>query len=312
MAKTRGSVPIEKLLHWAYRDELPKRLMSSAEGIWDCIADYGQRGGVDIGHGAAQRYPHFGLPHPDAERIECAVGALPDADIDWRAEVRAILGDLVALVNLNRRGEQPEPQRKSRVRWGVYDFTIRGKRRRRGAEVVAIDPPRDVMMVKSLHTAAIVTQHARMGTRPDWREEPSRPVMVEPDRGPRNRGKVIGESIGKDRYATGSYCPLRWEPSPISVAEARVDYLVWWRALLRLSRTLELAEFVTLPPDMPEMPWLAPVAPVMILPAGPPSVLWPATSPLPLKPRRAVAGGRKARRLGSAARKIEPESAASV
>jgi len=65
-------VDIEDLLRWAYLDELPKRQLSSAEEIWNGIAEYGQRGGIDIGQGAAQRYPHFGLPHSDALAIERA------------------------------------------------------------------------------------------------------------------------------------------------------------------------------------------------------------------------------------------------
>jgi hypothetical protein len=78
----RREVEVEALLHWTYRDELPQREISSAEGIWDQIAQHGQRGGIDVGHGAAQQYPHFGLPHPDALAIEKVVAALPDARID--------------------------------------------------------------------------------------------------------------------------------------------------------------------------------------------------------------------------------------
>jgi hypothetical protein len=45
------------LLRWAFQDELSKRKTSSAEGIWDRILEDGQRGGIDVGHSAAQRYP---------------------------------------------------------------------------------------------------------------------------------------------------------------------------------------------------------------------------------------------------------------
>jgi hypothetical protein len=94
----KRSVEVEKLLHWAYRDELSKRATSSAEGIWDHIEEYGQNGGIDPGHGAAQRYPHFGLPHPDAEKIEKAVGALADQCIDLEASRDGLMGDLAQLL----------------------------------------------------------------------------------------------------------------------------------------------------------------------------------------------------------------------
>lgn len=93
--KLRQAVECEKLLQWAYLDELSKEHTSAAEGIWDMI-----RAGIfrddGRGRGCAQRYSHFGLPHPDALRIEQAVNALPDysaADIDpeW------LMGDLIAL-----------------------------------------------------------------------------------------------------------------------------------------------------------------------------------------------------------------------
>ena len=89
-------VEIETLLRWAFVDELSKRITSSAEGIWDHIEEIGQRGGIDPGHGAAQRYPHFGLPHPDAEKIELAVSALPNLIIDWKESREALMGDLFA------------------------------------------------------------------------------------------------------------------------------------------------------------------------------------------------------------------------
>jgi len=97
--KLKTGVDTEQLLQWAYLDELPKRQISSAEGVWDGVREYGQRGGIDIGGGGAQRYPHFGLPHPDAEAIEKAVGALGTASIEDNYDV--IVGELAALVTVN-------------------------------------------------------------------------------------------------------------------------------------------------------------------------------------------------------------------
>jgi len=97
----RTEIDIETLLHWAYRDELSKRQTSSAEGIWDRILEDGQRGGIDPGHGAAQRYSHFGLPDPDAELIEKAVSSLEDLVIDWQQSFHAIAAELSGLISIN-------------------------------------------------------------------------------------------------------------------------------------------------------------------------------------------------------------------
>lgn len=94
----KTAVDVEKLLQWAYLEELSKRQTSSAESIWDRLQQRADLGGVDPGHGSAQRYPHFGLPDPDAEKIEKAVGNLPDLIIDWEASREAIMGDLAAIL----------------------------------------------------------------------------------------------------------------------------------------------------------------------------------------------------------------------
>lgn len=240
----KKQVDIEQLLRWAYGDELIKRVTSSAEGIWDHIEDWGQRGGIDPGHGAAQRYPHFGLPHRDAEKIEVAVGNLPNMIIDWAASRDAIMGDLAALFNA-----------------------------------------RDVLLVRTLHTAALVTMHAKMATRPDWREEQPRPHWIAAERG-RNRPKIIGECKGKDRYTIGAYSPLHWEPSPISIADVRADYACWHHGLTRLAESLDLDEHVALPPTAPARPWAGEREPVRrIFTIGERAK----GRPLPLRPERARA-----------------------
>jgi hypothetical protein len=219
MQMVKKQVEIEKLLHWAYGDELIKRVTSSAEGIWDRLSQYGSLGGIDPdpGHGGAQRYPHFGLPHPDAEKIEIAVSTLPKTVIDWDVSFSAIMGDLSALF-------------------------------------VNVRKMRDVMMVGSVMTAALVTMHGKMKTRPDWRDDHPQPHWVAAERG-RNRPKIVGECKGRDRYTIGSYSPLQWEPSPISIAQTRAEYWGWHRGLTILAETIELNEHIALPPSAPAQPW---------------------------------------------------------
>jgi len=173
------------------------------------------------------------------------VELLPDAEIDWQDEVLAILGDLVALVDPRPRITTRE-FRKTNVSWNS----------RRGTKVqVELEPPRDVLLVRTLPTAALVIAHAKMGTRPDWVPEAPRPRMVPALKG--NGPAIIGERRGRNWYSTGSCCPLVWEPSPIAIAQLRADYLAWWRGLRTLSHQLlfELERYNPLPPAAPEMPW---------------------------------------------------------
>jgi len=99
MALVRQQKDIELLLRWAYRDELSKRAISSSDGIWDQLKfgvgrDSGQRAAT-----AAQRYPHFGLPDPDAEVVERHVSALPRVVVDWRARGPSIMGEYYSLLD---------------------------------------------------------------------------------------------------------------------------------------------------------------------------------------------------------------------
>jgi hypothetical protein len=86
----KRQLDIEALLAWA----------SSAEGVWNTIGRIGTLG-IDPRqrtHTAAQRYPHFGLPHPDALEIEKAVGRLRPTNIDWSRHGRFILGELLNML----------------------------------------------------------------------------------------------------------------------------------------------------------------------------------------------------------------------
>jgi hypothetical protein len=264
----KKQVEIEKLLQWAYLDELPKRQISSAEGIWDGIAEWGQRGGIDVGQGAAQRYPHFGLPHPDAEAIEVAVGALGLVGIENGFDV--IVGELASLVSIN----DLKPRRAIRVeghttKAGYYDEDT----------APPAFAPRDVILVRSINAAALVTMHAVMRTRPDWTSAEPRPHAIPAAHG---RGvKIVGRCRAKNLYTEGSYCPLRWLPSPIDVVLGRADYHVWHQSLVRLSQTLVLAAHEALPPAASAAPWREAEKPARVH-----AYAVARQRPLPLKPPR--------------------------
>lgn len=246
-------IDCELLVRWAYQDELSKRVTSSAEGIWDRIQEEGQRGGVDVGHSAAQRYPHFGLPDPDAELIEKAVSSLEDLVIDWDQSFDAIAAELAGLISINQITRRGEKQRATKAGWG-----------KAGAKAVKVffgeeprpvhDRPRDVMMVGGLRTGALVTMHAIKGTRPDWIEESPKPERVPAASGP--NAMIVGDCRGRNLYSIGSYCPLKWEPSPLSIVSSRAEYVAWHDGLTKLAETIQLAKFNPLPPKASRTPWL--------------------------------------------------------
>jgi len=262
MAKTL--IDIEKLLIWAYRDELSKLQTSSAEGIWDDIANYGLHGiAPQTGDfGAAQRYAHFGLPHPDAVVVGQAVTALPDLVIDWTKQAAVILGDLLPL-------------------WLA----------------------RDVLPVRSLRTSALIIMCARMDCRPDWREDNPRPHFV-PQPKDASRPSIVGECKGRHRYTAGSYCPLQWVPSPVTIAMSRAEYVAWHYGLTTLARTLALRDHQAVVPGAPDAPWSLEDRAGCVIHEG---VATGVAGKLPLKPVRPLAGPplRRKRRLA----KLQMEAA---
>lgn len=251
--KAKTEIDIEKLLHWAYRDELSKRQTSAAEGIWDRLRHTAQLGGLEPGHGSAQRYAHFGLPDADAETIERAVAALESVVIDWSASMPTIAAGLTGLVTINDLQRRATPGKVTVSTWGAKN----------GARVKAENRPRDVLMLGTLRPAALVTQHAIRANRPDWFNQEPRPQMVPALKGPNAR--IEGECKGRNLYSTGSYCPLQWEPSPASVILARADYAAWWNGLNTLADSLVLDKFIALHPTAPPTPWIEPDEPEMTI-----------------------------------------------
>lgn len=273
---------IERLLQWAFVDELPKHFISSADGIWDRLTQWGSLGGVNpdvsqFAGGGAQRYAQFGLPHKDAEAIGRAVMALGRIVIDWDADFDLIAHELAALVDVNglrarrakSRGLKALPRRKEldlgpsggdsgfgsghfgRVlieRVPVSDSVYRGGHFIKGRRTS--HGPRDMIFVASIDAVALVHMHAIKKTRPPLDHEMPRPFM--PDEGRR----LVGECHGKNLYTTGSFCPLHWRPSPAGILLERADYLVWHRALTQLSSTLMLEKYQATPPDAPPAPWI--------------------------------------------------------
>jgi hypothetical protein len=238
----RRDLPIEKLVEWCFRDELPKLRTSSAEGIWDAIGRIGSLGITPEKRSFIPQRYDFGLPDPDAKIIAVAVSALPAMAIDWELSRESLMGDAAGLLEV-----------------------------------------RDTLLLRSINVAALITMHGSMGTAPDWRTEEMRPYMVPPAHGDQSRASIVGERTGQNRYTIGSYCPLQWEPSPVSVALARGDYAAWHAGLVMLAETLHLEKHKAMPPTAPAQPWFDAPKPARVWFVGDHAIKRAA---LPLRPSR--------------------------
>lgn len=288
----RTEIDIETLLLWAFRDELSKRQTSATEGLWDHIAELGQRGGIEIdrGHGGAQRYAYIGLPDPDAYLIEKAVAGLEDLVIDWPQSFDAIAGDLSGLISVNDMARRESAPRTPKAGWGPAGAKALNAWFGDGAAKPVRDRPRDVLMVAGLRTGALVTMHAMKGTRPDWIEDSPHPLPTPAVKGP--NAMVLGKCEGKNRYSLGASCPLVWSPSPLSIISSRAEYVAWHHGLTTLARTLQTEKFTALPPKTSRLPWLERSEPMAgVIPVMPSTVNrvsdW---GTLPLTPARGRKG----------------------
>lgn len=251
--RVKQPIEVEAAVRWTFIDEMPKKNISAAEGIWNKIEDNQHHGGIDRGYGAAQRYAHHGLPHPDAETIAKAVEQLQPKAIDWAASIDAISPDLKALVRINDLTHRPPQERPTKAGWGpAGDRALRGMFGP-GAERPQPDRRRDMLLVETFRPDVLVASHARMGNRPDWWDETPQPTKIIASKG--QHVKVDGNCEGKNRYSLGASCPLQYSPSPEAIIRARAEYAVWWEALSDLVETLDLVDHILLPPSAPAAPW---------------------------------------------------------
>lgn len=249
----RRALDIEKILHWAYRDELPKT-GPAPTSPWDRMLSVGALGTlVDDGSGPEPGMPPvLGTPHPDALVVEERVRALSQVtEVEYDASV----------------GLMPDMG---------FDLSEEEAIRRAMAGIVAT-----------------VRLHARMGTRPPLTPAPQRclPALHPQSNRPmvlrlenhwettrwtqvlNDQGRVIEEypaleyatphvvpspAMRGGIYKPGSYCPLRYDPEPRVVLMDRAEYLVWWAALDYLAADLNgrLQSIEVLPPVAAQQPWI--------------------------------------------------------
>jgi hypothetical protein len=238
-------IDIEKLLHWAIRDELPKGRPVSAD-IGFAIGRRLRQRAFSIARNLNHR-PEVdslgfvpGEPHEDAERVSDSIARLPTSvPIASEHDARHLFGDLA----------------------GIAEVSIPS------------------LMVSLFNQQALVISHASMGTRPKWKFAYPLPYqMFAPTLGAgRPRAIVYGldadcdlvelkRNEGRARKRDGEYTlamsprsPLDWQhPAPLHIGECRAEYVAWHAALVSLTVALagQLVEFEPVAPSAAPMPWI--------------------------------------------------------
>jgi hypothetical protein len=248
-------MPIEDLLRWAYRDELPKDDapshfdMPGYGGAWGGIERYGELMTlVDEPVNCWGVVPNFlagGRPHPDAVAIGKAVMDLDALALgipeDW--DPLADLGDLgalgaAAIVQALDRATALDRDGRTRLLKAKPSHLVR--------RCAILAPPEwrgDVPEVK-LVTGA--NGKAR------W----FRRIVLQGDAGG-YECEVDGYNERRKRQYDDAYQKSYLDPDPTDVAEARAEYEVWHAALDLLVLDLYglLAAHEALPTNHPARPW---------------------------------------------------------
>jgi hypothetical protein len=235
----KKTIDIEKLLHWAMREELPKGQAITASA-WDIVSQYAALGvRVDVSYGGGLGFVP-GDPHPDAIIVADAIRDLDtEARFGHRVEVLPLFGDLAAIA---------------------------------GDAV-------DAVMSATFNPRAIVISKATQGTRPKWQFDTPEPrqVFLQTKTKPRplvygidaegdlvamkrNEGRALKRD-GAFNLAMSPRSPIEWcDPSPLSIADARAEYVAWHSALVTLADDLahRLEDHLPTVPTVPMLPWLAP------------------------------------------------------
>ncbi|WP_316234982.1 MULTISPECIES: hypothetical protein [unclassified Bradyrhizobium] len=238
----KSKIEIEKLLHWAVRDELPKGRPVSAD-IGHVI---GRRmrarpGSMARGLGRMIEADPLGYvpgePHRDAEAVSDALARLPTAmSLDCEDDARELFGELAAIA----------------------------------------EPVVPALMAAVWNPQAIVLSCSAMGRRPPWRFGCPVPYQMFAPTAGRPRPIVHGigadgelvelrKNEGRARKREGEYAlamlprsPLNWhDPAPLHIGECRAEWVAWRQALDLLVADLagKLETIEVQPSALPLMPW---------------------------------------------------------
>lgn len=239
-------IEIERLVQWAYRDELPKRGIGDVANMWTPMREYFELLTI------VDDEPGFpvimGMPHPDALTIERAVqGLRSELQLDWAEYRYVLMGDKAILAASI---DDPfAPRSTARDAWRA---DLQNDRLSTVDRNIA-----DHQATRRVFSeVGMVEQSARFGRRPVWDAGP----LEGPRRilGRDGRVVLVGESKGSGRYTYGSHCPLQYRNLE-QLVMARAEYLVWRGALDRLFGVLKawtLTDWTPTKADAPTVPWL--------------------------------------------------------
>jgi hypothetical protein len=216
------TVEIEKLLQWAYREELPKQIVGGLTG-WEHLVMLGTR--VDTSRGDSNFPVNLGPPHPDALLIDHAVRSLEDTVVDWR-QSRATLAH-----GLDHWGG-PEQIALKRLQFQTAGLLTLHAR-------MGTRPPWD------LGPLQVAPVRGRNG----------KPVIQWLD----DEGHLVEGRTKARHYGPRARCPLQYEPAPADVIFARAEYAVWHAGLCLMAETIcawNRTEHMPTPPTAAEAPWV--------------------------------------------------------
>lgn len=243
-----AEISIERILQWAFNDELPKDETVNVRSIgagsaWDAIGRYSELETlIDISPNRHGVVPDFagGDVHPDAELIGEAVRSLDDWEIvmpeNWKPFTD--LDDELGLIaqELERYSDHIKQVEPRSVRNMVIRCAVLKNR-----PVWEIDPP-ETMIIKGGNG------------RPAWF---IKETYINRDDGNQYIREVNGYNSRSKRPMPGAYNKFELSHSMIGDAQSRFDYQLWVAALHHLAEIIndDLQKF-TLTDELPdELPW---------------------------------------------------------
>ncbi len=256
----QSGTPIENLVRWAYRDELPKEGLGARRFLrplafgspWASVTKAGVLG-TDIQEPDIRN--RFGVtpdltaqtaPHPDAVRIWHEVQELGGLELDLPPDWYPLsdMGDL-------------GPLGKAAVA--------------KGLDAVALRSASGKRLLRQRYEPSYLVAHCAIMGAPEWRfpkpamklasHENGKPrwfmrQMIETDGGPIEI-EVDGFNQRAHRPHDGAYQKRHLDPDPAAAVEARAEYEIWLAALGLLVERLTgaLDAHWPLPPEALPQPW---------------------------------------------------------
>ena len=323
---TKQAIGIQRLLEWAYRDELPRARRfepilpqhpDAPKGGWDAVARQGELMVETIDDGT--RLNRWGVvpeeivsrdPHPDAIAVGLAVQALdrwlinlPDT---WAMDPLLSAGIAVEGEGDMTREEWAAAAERALARLTLKDADGRTTMRRPISHLVI----RAATMRKALSVSGARIKRRFVlaaNGKPAWFARDLAPVGFNAD-GSQRMGEVEVNGVQRNgRLKPGAYRKYEVDPDPALVLLERAEYEVWRAALDVLAEDLDgkLEAHTVRPSRLPWRPWAEPASAL-------PTVLPDLTPPITIEAReQPVAGpplGRWGRPKREAARKIKSEA----